>query len=230
MFIKMDGKTKQKEEKRKISKGAQSKYREPGSVSDKLSKKEKKLYEEIVIPEGFSVEINDDTLIIKKDNKEIKRRLTPLIKIKAEGNKIIISSKRTRRTERRLFGTLNAHIKNMIKGLREDFVFKLQVANVHFPMNVSYDKATNELVVKNFLGEKKDRRISLPEGVDVKVDRDIIIISSYDIERAGQAATKIEKGTKVRNKDRRVYQDGIFIIEKPGRSYLWWQERDRDLI
>ena len=53
-----------------------------------------------------------------------------------------------------------------------------------------------------------------------KIDNQIIEVDSYDIEKAGQVATSIEKGSKVKNKDRRVYQDGIFIIEKPGRTYL----------
>jgi len=185
-----------------------------------ISKKDKKLYEEIEIPEGISTEIIDDVLIIKKQDKVLKRKLNPLIKVKVDDKKIIISAKKMRRTEKRLFGTFKAHIKNMIKGLTEVFVYKLQVANVHFPMNVSHDKENNEIVVKNFLGEKKDRRIKLNDEVDVKVDKDIIEVSSYDIEKAGHSATKIEKGAKVRNKDRRIFQDGIFLIEKPGRVYL----------
>jgi large subunit ribosomal protein L6 len=87
-------------------------------------------------------------------------------------------------------------------------------------MNVSHDKAENVLVVKNFLGEKVDRRIKLVEGVDVKVDKEIIELESHDREKAGQCAANIEKGTRVRNKDRRVFQDGIFIIEKPGRRFM----------
>ena len=118
-----------------------------------------------------------------------------------------------------MFGTLKAHFNNMIKGLTEKFKYKLQIANVHFPMNVSVDKNANELVVKNFLGEKKDRRIKLVEGVDVKVNGEVIELESINIEKAGQCAANIEKGAKVRNKDRRIFQDGIFIVEKPGRTF-----------
>ena len=168
------------------------------------------LYEEIEIPEGVSAEIVDDVLTVKKDDKEIKRKLVSLLDIEVKGNKVVISAERNRKLERKLFGTFKAHINNMIKGLTEGFEYKLRVSNVHFPMNVSYDAGKNLFTIKNFLGEKKDRIINGIEGVDVKIDGEDVIVSGYDI----------EKGAKVRNKDRRVYQDGIFIIQKPGRVYL----------
>ena len=178
------------------------------------------LYEEIEIPEGVSAEIVDDVLTVKKDDKEIKRKLVSLLDIEVKGNKVVISAKRNRKLERKLFGTFKAHINNMIKGLTEGFEYKLRVSNVHFPMNVSYDAGKNLFTIKNFLGEKKDRIINGIEDVDVKIDGEDVIVSGYDIEKTGQVATNIEKGAKVRNKDRRVYQDGIFIIQKPGRVYL----------
>jgi len=190
--------------------------------TEKGKNKEKSggLYEEIEVPNGIIAELDNDFLITRKENNIIKRKLNPLINIKIEGNKIVISSKRTRKTEKKLIGTFIAHIKNMIKGLTEGFKYKLQISNVHFPMNVTYDKTKNELVIKNFLGEAKERRIKLVPEVDVKIDKDIIEIKSFDIEKAGLTSTIIEKETRVRNKDRRIYQDGIFLIEKPSRSYL----------
>jgi len=183
-------------------------------------KAEPRLYEEIELSEGIAASIEDHELVMKKDNKVIKRKLNPLVGIKIEGNKLFIKTKKTQKKEKKLFGTYKAHIRNMIKGLSEGFRYELRVANVHFPMNVSYDKNSVLFTVKNFLGEKKDRIIkSLPE-VEVKVDKDVIELTSYDIEKAGQVATNLEKGTRVRNKDRRIYQDGIFIVQKPGRSYM----------
>tara|TARA_Y100000034_G_C6798527_1_gene358097 strand:- start:280 stop:849 length:570 start_codon:yes stop_codon:yes gene_type:complete len=189
-------------------------------MEEKLKKNQKELLEEIELPEGLTAIIDKNILIIKKDDKELKRKLNSLIDIKIEGNKILVSSKKITKRERKIFGTFKAHIKNMIKGLTEGFKYKLQVANVHFPMTVSYDKDKNEVIVKNFLGEKKDRVIKLFQGIDVKVNKDIIEIESIDIEKAGQAAANLEKGTKVRNKDRRIFQDGIFITEKPWRKFL----------
>lgn len=183
-------------------------------------KKIKELYEEIEIPEEITSIIEGDFITMKKDNKEIKRKLNRLINTKIEGNKIIINSKKTSKKERKIFGTVKAHIKNMIKGLTEGFRYKLEVANVHFPMTVSFDNNKHVFIVKNFLGEKKDRIIKSIPGVDVNINKNIIELESIDIEKAGQVATNLEKGTKIRKKDRRIFQDGIFLVEKPGRSFL----------
>src|SRR3989344_4144954 len=191
------------------------------SLDNKIGKnKRPDLKEEIKIPEGLTASIEDHILIIKKGDNELKRELSPLIQIKVEGDKIILENKKVTKREKRILGTFVAHIKNIIKGLNEKFKYRLQAVSVHFPMTLSIDKEKNELLVINFLGEKTDRRIKLVNGVDVKINKDIIEIESSDKELAGQCSANIEKGTKVRNRDRRIYQDGIYIIEKPGRVLL----------
>ncbi len=177
------------------------------------------LYEEIEIPEGINVNIENYELSMKKDSDELRRKLDNLINVEIKNGKIILEAKKATKRERKIFGTFKSHFNNMIQGLNEKFKYKLQIESVHFPMNVSVDKEKNELVVKNFLGEKTDRKIKLVNGTDVKVDKDIIEIESIDKESAGQCAANIEKGVHVRNKDRRIYQDGIYIIEKPGRIF-----------
>ena len=174
------------------------------------------LYEEIQIPEEIIANVENNILIMKKHNQETRRKINPLIEMKIDGDKLVINSKNSKKNGRKIFGTFKAHIKNMIKGLLEGFKYKLQIVNVHFPINISYDEDKNELVVKNFLGENKDRRIKLEVNVDVKIDKDIIELTSFDIEKVGQSAANIEKGTRIINRDRRIYQDGVFIIEKPG--------------
>lgn len=189
---------------------------------DKTEKKNKRqdIKEEIEIPSEVNVNIEDNMIIIKKDNNELKRELNPLIEIRVDGNKIILEAKKSTKREKRVCGTFAAHIRNILKGLNEKFKYRLQAVSVHFPMTLSIDKEKNELVIKNFLGEKTDRIIKLIKGVDVNINGDIIEIESANKELAGQCSANIEKGTKIRNKDRRIYQDGIYIIEKPGRTLL----------
>lgn len=190
-------------------------------MEKKIEKEKKKeLHDEIEIPSDINSVIENGEIKMKKNNNEAKRKLNQLIDVKINGNKVILDSKKSSRREKKIFGTMRAHIKNMISGLNTPFQYKLQVSNVHFPMTVEIDKNNNELIIKNFLGEKKDRRIKIADNVDIKVNKDIIEVESFDIEKAGQVATNIEKGTRVTNKDRRIFQDGIFLIKKPNRSFL----------
>lgn len=178
----------------------------------------KNILSEVQIPAEMNVSLNDSVISIKSNGKEIVRKFpsNPNVEMKLDGNKIIIKSEKATKRELKLINSLIAHIYNMISGLKEDFVYKLEVCNVHFPMVVKTD---GDLVkIKNFLGEKIDRQAKILPNVKVKVSGINIEVSSPDVEAAGQTAARIEIATKIRNRDRRVFQDGIFITSKPDRK------------
>lgn len=176
--------------------------------------------EEIVVPEGITANLEENVITMKKGSDELVRKINPMIDVEIDGDKIILGSKKATKKQKKVFGTVKAHLNNMIKGLTEKFKYKLQISNVHFPMTVKVDEAKNQVAINNFLGEKTDRIVKLIPGVSVKVDKEFIEIEDCDIEKAGQCAANIEKGAKPKNKDRRIFQDGIYIIEKPGRVFL----------
>jgi large subunit ribosomal protein L6 len=140
---------------------------------------------------------------------------TQRIDIKKEGTSIIVTSRYGKAADKALTGTFEAHIKNMINGLKTPYVYKLKICSSHFPMSLKISE--DEAQLTNFFGEKKPRRTKLPKGVEVKVEGEIIIVQSPDIELAGIAATRIEQLTHLNNKDRRVFQDGIYMVEKAGK-------------
>ena len=178
---------------------------------------ERKINEEIELLEGVQASLEDSVLILKGAKGETKRDfLNPLIYLKIDGNKIKLSSKRLTKREKKLAGTIKAHIKNMLKGVTEGHVYKLKVCSSHFPMTVAINN--NELTVKNFFGEKHPRVLKLKQGAEVKLDGSEIIIESTNKEIAGQIAADIEQLTRITNKDRRIFQDGIFIIDKDGKE------------
>jgi len=177
----------------------------------------KDLIREIEIPEGVGVVVSGDDVVVKGNDKELKRLFDiGKIKIKVDGNKIVLSVKGATRRESKMIGTIWAHLNNMIKGLTENFIYKLEICNVHFPMNVK--KEGDKLIIKSFLGEKTPRVAKILPEVNVEIEGNEITLSSYNIESAGQTASNIEKATKLTGKDRRIFQDGIFIIEKCGEK------------
>lgn len=186
-------------------------------MSSKKKSKLEKLSENIKIPEGVQASIKDAIMNIKGPKGEISRNVTdPKLKIEMREGKIILSTQRSTKRDKRTVGTFSAHINNMIRGVQKPYVYKLKICSGHFPMTVSITKG--EIVIKNFLGEKVPRAAKLRPDATVKMDGDIITVESADKEAAGQTAAKIELLTSVRNRDLRVFQDGIYIIEKDGKA------------
>jgi len=169
----------------------------------------KEIKEIIEIPEGIKVEINKNVLKLEKDENIAERKIE--CPIKQEGNKIILGCLATKKIKK-LIKSYAAHIRNMVKGLEKKFVYKLQICSVHFPMNVSVKG--NELIIKNFLGEVKERKAKILPQAEVKIEKDIITVKSHDKEKAGQTAANIENATRISNRDRRIFQDGCYIISK----------------
>ncbi len=172
------------------------------------------LKSEIKIPEGVQVEVANYQIKVKGPQGEVVRNLPRMgISISKEDNNIVISIKRLQ--QRVLLGTWTAHVNNLIKGVQEPFVYQLKICSSHFPMSAKLQG--NEIILQNFIGEKSPRRVKLPPGADVKINGEIIEVKSVDKELAGRVCTLIERLTVLTNKDRRVFMDGIYLINKAGK-------------
>ena len=176
-----------------------------------------KMKQEIEIPEGVEAIIKENNLILKGKEGENSREFNlNKINLEKKDKKIIFSCEKATKKEKKMINTSAAHIKNMIHGVQKKFEYKLKICSSHFPMTVKFEE--NKAIIKNFLGEKVDRKVELPKNVEIKIDKDIITIFSTNKELAGQAAANLEKVTKIRGRDKRVFQDGIYIINKSGKE------------
>jgi len=167
----------------------------------------------IQVPDGVSAEIRGSTLLISGPKGTLERDLHyPGIYLKVEDGEFIVSTESTRKKIYAMLGTFAAHAGNMCKGVQEEYVYRLKVIYNHFPIQLKQTKDMLEIV--NFLGEKEARSAAIPEGVSMKINGDEIVLSGIDKELVGICASRIEKATKVRGRDNRVFQDGIYIVEK----------------
>jgi len=177
----------------------------------------KEIIHEIEIPETVNAEIDGRILKISGPEGEISKEFnTNKLIFEKRENKIIIGNKKATKNEKKMINTIKSHIDNMIEGVQKKFEYKLKICYNHFPFTVEIKG--NEGLIKNFLGEKIPREVKIPAGVEVNIEKDIIKIKSHDKELAGQTAANFETATRIRLRDRRVFQDGIFIIEKNGRQ------------
>jgi large subunit ribosomal protein L6 len=173
----------------------------------------KEVARQIEIPEGVEVEVIDSTVTVKGPKGELSRKLWyPGIDIIKEESHLFVNSKLDRKRQRAMVGTLAAHIGNMIAGVTAGFEYKMKVVYSHFPIQLKSGK--NELIISNFLGERKSRSAKIVGGTKVDFGKDEVTLSGIDKEKVGQTMANIEQATRVKGFDIRVFQDGIYLVEK----------------
>ena len=170
----------------------------------------------IKVPESVSCDIHNNALNLKGTKGETQRSFFyPGLTLKKEGANLVLAAASSKRKSKRIINSYHAHIANLIHGVQQGFIYKLKICSGHFPITVKQEG--DKITVSNFLGEKIPRVAKILPGATVKIEKDIIIVEASNIEVAAQTASNMETATVIRGRDRRVFQDGIYIIEKPGR-------------
>jgi large subunit ribosomal protein L9e len=115
--------------------------------------------------------------------------------------------------------TVRSIIQNMIIGVTKGFKYKMRYVYAHFPINVNIEKKGEvfEVEIRNFIGEKIVRRVTMLPGVDVEQSKNVkdeIVLFGNSLENVSQSAADIQQICRVRNKDIRKFLDGLYVSER----------------
>jgi len=169
--------------------------------------------ESIEIPESVEVKVEGRLVTVNGEKGTLMRDFSHApISIRSEGRKVIIQASWPRKREAALVGTISSHIQNMITGVTKGFTYKLKIVFSHFPISVKVHE--KKVTIENFTGERSPRAADVMGDTEVRVDGEDIIVKGLDIEDVSQTAANIERATKVKRKDPRVFLDGIYVYEK----------------
>jgi len=167
----------------------------------------------VQIPEQFDVRYADKVLtVVKGKESNSKRLFHPKVNFAIDGHTLTIESFSLKRKDLATMKTFKSHIENLIQGLTEGFTYKMKIVFSHFPMKVMVKK--EQLIIENFLGEKHPRNAKILESATVKVQGDEVTVTGKNKEKVAQTAANIEHATRIKDKDPRVFQDGIYIYSK----------------
>ncbi|MCW4021191.1 MAG: 50S ribosomal protein L6, partial [Candidatus Bathyarchaeota archaeon] len=125
---------------------------------------------------------------------------------------VSVESQWPRKKEAALVGTVCSHIRNMITGVTEGFTYRLKIVFSHFPTSVKVQE--EKVIIDNFTGERSSRVAKIVGDTKVTVESEDIVVQGVNIEDVSQTAANIEQATKIKNKDPRVFLDGIYIYER----------------
>ena len=169
----------------------------------------------VTIPEGVTASISEDGVVTIAGPKGSLSRefVSTRIDLLQDGSGLLVRTDLPRRKEKALAGTWNAHLNNMVKGVTDGFTYRLKAFYSHFPMTLAVNG--DIFNVNNYFGERVPRAAKILNGVNVKVsNKTEITVSGIDKEAVGQTAANIERCTTIKNRDRRVFQDGIYLVNK----------------
>jgi large subunit ribosomal protein L6 len=172
---------------------------------------------EIEIPEDVSASMDHLELTVEGEEGSVTRRLWyPGVDVSIDDGTVVIETEAEDAQTNATVGTFRSHVNNMFHGAAEGWTYRMTVHYAHFPMQV--DVEGEEVVINNFLGERAPRRTAVRGDTRVEVDGEDITLSGPDKEAVGQTAAAIEQLTRVSDKDTRVFQDGVYITEKPSKG------------
>ncbi len=169
----------------------------------------------IQIPQGIQVQIDAGKVTVTGPKGTINRDLSHMpVQLESGDGKVTVRARGTRKQDRAMVGTAAAHINNMIEGTSKGFVYKLRVVYAHFPVTVKVLEKEKKVSIENFSGEKTPRFASIVGDVSVKVQGDEVRVEGKSLEDVSQTASNIQETTTIREKDQRVFLDGIYVFEK----------------
>jgi len=172
---------------------------------------------ELQIPDDVTADLDHLELTVEGPNGAVTRRLWyPDVSVAVEDDTVVIESDNDDARTMSTLGSFESHVRNMVHGVTEGWEYEMEIFYSHFPMQV--DTENSEVVIENFLGERAPRRTEIHGDTTVEVNEETVTLRGPDIEAVGQTAADIEQLTRVQDKDARVFQDGVYITQKPSRG------------
>ncbi|MDQ4074596.1 MAG: 50S ribosomal protein L6 [Thermoproteota archaeon] len=169
---------------------------------------------EIPIPVNVQISKQENMIFTKGSFGSVNKDFTKMpVSIEINEEKILIRSFGNRKKDFALVNTMRSVINNMIKGADKGFTYRLKIVFAHFPISVKIKG--QHVHIENFFGERSSR-VAKIVGNDTKVtiQGDDIIVTGPNLEFVSQTAANIESCTKIKNKDSRVFLDGVYIYSK----------------
>ncbi|XP_074650628.1 large ribosomal subunit protein uL6-like isoform X2 [Tubulanus polymorphus] len=176
-----------------------------------------RLNETVKIPKGIEVTIKARRVTVKGPRGVLRRDFKhAYIEMSKKGNIILVEKWFGTRKELAAVRTVCSHIQNMFKGVTKGFQYKMKSVYAHFPININISENGSMVEIRNFLGERFNRRVSMAKGVLCRLSgvKDEIILEGNDIEDVSHSAALIQQSTTVKNKDIRKFLDGVYVSEK----------------
>ena len=168
---------------------------------------------EIQIPKDVKVNLKGNMLYVQgplgKAYKNFKK--IPVL-IQINDNKILLKKTGERKKHLAILNTSKSLIQTLCVGVIDGFTIKMKIVYSHFPVTVKVEG--KKVLIQNFQGERAPRISMIKGATKVTLKGDDVIITGPVLTDVSQTAANIQLKSKVKNKDHRVFLDGIYKYSK----------------
>ncbi len=178
-----------------------------------MSTKLDEFQEILEIPEGINITMKKHMMQFQGPlGKTFKSFRKIPVNIEINDGKITIKAQGKRKRDYSILHTARSLIRNIFEGLIEGYTIKMKVVYAHFPITVKVQDKT--ISIENFQGERAPRTTTIVGNTKVIPKGEDVVLTGEVWTDITQTAANIELKTKVKNKDHRVFLDGIYVYEK----------------
>jgi large subunit ribosomal protein L6 len=139
----------------------------------------------ITVPAGVTVEIAGQNVKVTGPKGTLELVILPGIKIEQDGSTLNVSKTVETPETGRLFGLMRTLVDNMVIGVSQGFTRALEINGVGFRAAVAGDTITLSL------GFSHPVIFTLPQGVEAKIEKNVITLTGFDKQLVGQVAANI---------------------------------------
>lgn len=169
----------------------------------------------IKIPEKVTVTEQAGVLTVKGPLGTLTRVVPNLIAMAITPQGVTFTPERHDVDTRALWGTVASHLVNMIEGVTKGFEKKLIIEGVGYRAAVSGSKMTLNL------GLSHPVEVTVPAGIKVAIDKNLIVVSGFDKEAVGQFAATLRSFKKPEPyKGKGIRYEGEIIRRKEGKKVV----------
>lgn len=168
----------------------------------------------IELPSGTQVKIENNFIVVKGPKGELKQEIHNLVKIEIDEKEVKVAVRdQEDKRQRALWGLFRNLIKNMVVGVNDGYEKKLEIVGVGYRAAASGSKLTLNV------GYSHPVDFSMPQGISVKVEGNVITLNGIDKQLLGETAAQIRRIRKPEPyKGKGIKYFGEIIKRKAGKA------------
>ncbi|HLM84087.1 MAG TPA: 50S ribosomal protein L6 [Candidatus Bathyarchaeia archaeon] len=145
----------------------------------------------VAVPDGVEIKIVGQNISVKGPKGTLDFSFHWDVEVKLEGKEIQVSVKKITKQTKALWGLTRVLISNMIEGTTKGFEKQLELQGVGFRMALAGKK------LNLALGFSHPVEVEIPDGLEAKIEKNVLTISGIDKQKVGQFAATVRALKKV---------------------------------